>query len=146
MKMAGQQSLNVGPSKIYNAPQNHIITIIISLQLEHPMNNEPRLLSCDLFHAIVIYSTQLWFVFYKNKTFPAYIINGRHACAVGVFPLLARHFRKILDLRMRTGVLLIVGLFFSYNTQLRMRSVNVAGHYSLLARPLAMILDYACAV
>ena len=47
---------------------------------------------------------------------------------------------------MRTGGLLIVGLFFSYNTQLRMRSVNVAGHYSLLARPLAMILDYACAV
>ena len=36
---------------------------------------------------------------------------------------------------MRTVVLLIVGPPFSYATRLRMRSVDVAGHYSLLARP-----------
>ena len=51
---------------------------------------------------------------------------------------------------MRTGVLLIAGPPFCYDTRLRMRSVNMAGHYSLLARlfdnyTLAMILDYACA-
>ena len=48
MKMKGQQSLNG------RTPKHHIITIIISLQLEHPLNNEPRLLGCDLFHAIVV--------------------------------------------------------------------------------------------
>ena len=48
--------------------------------------------------------------------------------------ILAHPFRSILDLRMYTEVLLIVGPPFSYDTRLRMRSVNVAGHYSLLAR------------
>ena len=28
MTMSGQQSLNAGPSQIYNAPQNHIIVIL----------------------------------------------------------------------------------------------------------------------
>ena len=76
---------------------NHIITIIISLQLEHPMNNKPRLLGCDLSHAIVIYSTQLWFVCYKNKTFPVYINKW--------------------ETRMRSWSISIVGLPVSINTR-----------------------------
>ena len=31
MTMSGQQSLNVGPSQIYDAPQNHIIVLLITL-------------------------------------------------------------------------------------------------------------------
>ena len=105
----------------------------------------PRLLIG--FTTIVIYFTQLWFI---PRNCGSSVTKTKHslstkincACAVGVFPLLARPFRSILDLRMCTGVLLIVGPPFKCDARLRMRSVYVASHYSLLPRPLAMILDY----